>query len=789
MPDSTVTLRDIMSKRSSPLWEEDSINAITPILKQLMDIEGSDAVHEPVSPDTLIFNNGKLYIRPSGGAWDTQSPFTPPEVRAGQKPDGKSDVYAVCAVLKYMMTGLDPVPYDGSVPPESEFDAILKRGLSFNPNSRFESVKHFCIALNRYRSANDSLYSQEPEPEPEPEDEDEYQEKPKRYTRPRPVNYSMEDESDETIISSEYYGNGNYGSDSYGGDSNSYAPETQYSESGAEDSSQPLPKEAFSDILNMPDKPKPKSKAPIIITVSVLAAAIIAVLAVYFITYSMASSAAKSGDFEAADGYLLMKPITNALDSQLVDYIAAGVQLDNGEYAAAITSFEALSGYLDSDIYAKEARYKLAGEQADAGNYDEAIANYKILADSGYSNAKALWLDTRCDKIESEFGSTDDYESMVNELTQLVNDGSNKAVELLRDARYLLAGQQLENGDYEGATENYALLAEDSYKDSAQQLQEAQYRYASSLIDGGDYEGAMENFKALGTYGDSMNKYYDAMYLLAKQQLDSGEYGSAAESFKKLVDRGGYDDAGELLNQAKYGSANELYENGDYESALSSFEELAETNYGDAKTMCSHVRYDWAKKLIDEGDSLTAYSLLNEVDSGVIDVTADKNALAEPLYTEGEGYYDAGNYEDALEVFSVLAPYSDSQRFVELSNAHLNRGDYETLIPAIMKYLDFKDAASVVVLNQNYANIYLLGEWESSNGDYYYSQDSEGGISYNLPWKYDKSFYSIKNGIMYVFNDGEDEETFEQFRITPVSETSVKFYCYSDENEYQLEKK
>ena len=106
--------------------------------------------------------------------------------------------------------------------------------------------------------------------------------------------------------------------------------------------------------------------------------------------------------FGIAASLLIIKVIIPTLR-----YNAAVKLMESGEYSQAITAFEAMARYKDSEVQIKQCRYEIALDLMDSGEYSQAIAGFEELKnyedsaemaeacaaamlDEAYSNASAL---------------------------------------------------------------------------------------------------------------------------------------------------------------------------------------------------------------------------------------------------------------------------------------------------------------------------------------------------------------------------------------------------------------
>ncbi len=195
------------------------------------------------------------------------------------------------------------------------------------------------------------------------------------------------------------------------------------------------------------------------------------------------------------------------------NYKAAEALFDAGQYEEAITAFEALGKYKDSDVRIEEAneailalKYAAAEELMKADKFEEAIAAFNEL--NGYSHS--------AEKIEEAKAA-------------LLEEGYSSAEAMENERKFDVAA--------------VAFKALGEYKDSADRALECKYKHAIAVAEKGEYERAINVLKALGEYKDSVTKIeeieiliQDNKYTSAEELLKTGKYEDAIAAFKMLGD-------------------------------------------------------------------------------------------------------------------------------------------------------------------------------------------------------------------------------------------------------------
>lgn len=169
-----VSLKEQIDK-NAPMSVENCIRKILPVINTLGKIHNCGVIHRDIGPNNIMVQyDDKFRLIDFGSAKDYEGideksysviltgGYAPPEQYDKEGNLGPwTDVYAVCAVIYYCITGHSPqealsrILYDEIVKPsdkgvkiKSETEKILLKGLAVNPKDRYQSMEELGEALS-----------------------------------------------------------------------------------------------------------------------------------------------------------------------------------------------------------------------------------------------------------------------------------------------------------------------------------------------------------------------------------------------------------------------------------------------------------------------------------------------------------------------------------------------------------------------------------------------------------------------------------------------------------------
>ncbi|MBR5090019.1 MAG: serine/threonine protein kinase, partial [Ruminiclostridium sp.] len=167
-----ITLKEYVSTRGvfSP---DDLCGKMLPLLDSLRDVHEENLIHRDISPDNImLLKDGTFKLFDFGAAREFDSDgersmsiilrpgYAPEEqYRSHGKQGPFTDVYAICGVMYFCLTGLTPEEstervYQDELKPLSEFDGIpehiasaVMKGLAIRSSDRFQTISELISAL------------------------------------------------------------------------------------------------------------------------------------------------------------------------------------------------------------------------------------------------------------------------------------------------------------------------------------------------------------------------------------------------------------------------------------------------------------------------------------------------------------------------------------------------------------------------------------------------------------------------------------------------------------------
>lgn len=221
-------------------------------------------------------------------------------------------------------------------------------------------------------------------------------------------------------------------------------------------------------------------------------------------------------------------------------------------------------------------------------------------------------------------------------------------------------------------------------------------------------------------------------------------------------------------------------------------------DFEDAPDMLNRVYYERVIALIDNSSYIVARKIIKS------HLGDDKypelvNYLDQVLYDSAVEKYSTGDLDDwfeAKDIFTMLYSYDsykDTEKWSALCrtvDSNIDSEDYKFLF----ENLDFQNSKEIILRVDPYLDMFLNGEWRSSDGTSYliitiseYDKRSlpvSAQYNYNLPYlELENSCIDNTDGILSLCNDTTEKKL---YRISIVEDYIIDVYCYKNGSTYRL---
>lgn len=309
--------------------------------------------------------------------------------------------------------------------------------------------------------------------------------------------------------------------------------------------------------------------------------------------------------------------------------------LELEQYDEAITAFQALNGYSESDRYIIEANYQKAENLMVLENYEEALEIF-------YSIENYMDVSTNINEAKYQMAlieyNTGDYEDAIEIFSGITDylDSSDKIqssyfeiakayvlefdlnsaipyFEKLNEANTIAIQELfLDNGtvlynldDVESAEIYFALINESSLVNKVKQVY---YDHAVSLMEEKLYDEAIEVFNEVLAYQDSAYLIDNCEFLKAEELFEQEMYEEALAQYELVAD---FEGASDKINACNYILAGVLASEENYEEAIEAYAALGE--YEDSQSLMEQLIYDYGVILFGQGEYVASYEMLYQI--------------------------------------------------------------------------------------------------------------------------------------------------------------------------------
>ena len=406
-----LSLEQYYRQNQNAFTPEATVSLLMPVLLALRNAHQEGTLCLKLSPDVISVQNGKAALDTK--ALETSRltlQFAAPEQLVGQRGTPQTDIFAACAVLRYLTQSDDPA-----------FAAILEKGMREDPAERYGSMQALIYALTAIANAVPTAQS----------------------TAACEQQAVLQPQSAQAAVQT----------------TQAAAAETDLCACAAAAVSRPVT--AFR-------RPKDPKRMKRLLRICGIAAACLAVLLVLWhniANYAAAMKKTEQGDYASAAASLENIWIKALFPAKGNAYLSGVQAMQEGNFAEAFALFDGLKPYRSSADLAMEAQYRMAGALLQSGEYDQAAAQYEALGE--YRDSAMLYNESLYSEA-MQLLADKSYAVAIEALRTLRDAGYEKAADALNAAYYVWAIECADAGDYLSAY-RIVQLSDGSYRESDHQ--------------------------------------------------------------------------------------------------------------------------------------------------------------------------------------------------------------------------------------------------------------------------------------------------------------------------------
>ena len=239
------------------------------------------------------------------------------------------------------------------------------------------------------------------------------------------------------------------------------------------------------------------------------------------------------------------------------------------------------------------------------------------------------------------------------------------------EARFLLANWYFFAKEYQLALNYYSEIPNDAFSGDAKE--ELLYRKALSQLKTGFYNEAAQLFRSLVS---SKNFGDPSAFYIAYIDYVNGQYQSAYEGFSKIKK------TGKKGSEAEYYLNQIDYKNGDFKKVATTSERLLSTGTIPEELKAETMRVG-GLSFFKLGDKVTAEKILSGYNAA-----AGDGAELTAIYALATIYYENGDYDKALPLFTIVTDYPgelSQSAWLYIGQIYLKQGDMSAAAMAFNK--------------------------------------------------------------------------------------------------------
>lgn len=279
--------------------------------------------------------------------------------------------------------------------------------------------------------------------------------------------------------------------------------------------------------------------------------------------------------------------------SQTVTYTSGLVNYMTGNYEAAITDFNEVKSFANSESMVLQVKYSWAKSLYE-NNPETSIKKLEEIMNFNFNfkDSNDLYNDYVYSYATSLFNDGE-YETAAEYFFKVEYEDSST---MYLESEYLLAKQYYTNSNqYSKAIDAMEIAKKANYKDAVSIYNEWVYLKGLEYFDSKSYDKASDQFKEVMTYKDAKDYYNESTYLYGKNLMSLKNYSSAITYFSKITS---YKDSATQIKESNYQIALDYYYDKSYSNALIYFNKTK--NYRDTNNKIyaiEEIIYAWSVKI------------------------------------------------------------------------------------------------------------------------------------------------------------------------------------------------
>ncbi len=310
---------------------------------------------------------------------------------------------------------------------------------------------------------------------------------------------------------------------------------------------------------------------------------------------------------------------------------------------------------------------------------------------------------------------------------------------------------------------------------------------AGVAMENREYDKAISELRRIQNYNGAEELLLEVKYRKAAYLANQNSFDDAIYIYHEIKS---YKDSATLIDDTTFRKACYLSDNGDYNQALAILQDLSTKNYPEADDKIAELYYEWGNALISQEKYLDAYDKLN-LAGDYLDTKQIIVDLKDYIYYLAIDYYHSAQYVESQQCLESIGNYLDSNAYLTLIDAHLVFEPHFNLDAYInfkseklWQLIGFEDAAQLLVSDQGWAALFLLGTWRGDSR--YFIMKADGSIRYDIPWINYGDYYRIEDGLVLLYKEESFDKTVPLYKITVVSESCIQIFSFKNSRTYTL---